>query len=192
MLSVTPAPQPHGLGGLATRVDPDERWLLAEMLREAERVVDRILRITEEQDDKSEQAIALAVATLGGGLALATFGVTRGQVGAVALAALALAAALNLAALRQLIDAYLGLASGVSLQLGPHPGWLAERSNDAQWTIESHVAAVLKAHERDIRTNLAALERVARRRRVGLKLVLWALGFDVVGACLILGGNLVP
>lgn len=53
-------------------MDADERWLLAEMLREAERVVDRTFRMAEETDDKTEQMMAMGIASLAGGLALAS------------------------------------------------------------------------------------------------------------------------
>jgi hypothetical protein len=167
---------------------PDEdRWLLAEMLREAERVADRILRMTEEQDDKSEQTIALGVAILGGGVGLAGLAAGRADLDGAALAALALAGSANLVALHRFLGAYVGARGASSLHLGPDPAWLAERARQPEWSARFHILAVLEGHASDIEVNRRAIANVVRRRRSGLQLLLFALGCYALCAFYIVG-----
>lgn len=170
----------------ARMVDEDERWLLAEMLREAERVVDRLFRMAEEQDDKTEQTIAFGVAALGGGLALMTFAAGQRILDVPGFVLLLGGGITNLLALQRFLGAYLGLPRASGLFVGPDPSWLADAA-DALPDAVAHLHLVLRLHATTAPENLAALRRVAAQRRTGLGILLLALVQYAFGAFYIVG-----
>lgn len=169
----------------------DERWLLAEMLREAERVVDRTFRMAEEQDDKTEQLIVLSIASLGGGLALATFAANLHGFDLVGLGLLAGGGVSNLGALHRLLGSYAGMPRVASLAVGPDLDWLVARGDEPAWTDISHLRAVLRSMAKASRMNLATLELVRQRRRTGTSLLVVSLGSFALAACYIVGRTVV-
>lgn len=165
---------------------PDQ-GLLAEMLREVERVVDHQVRWMKHQDDKTEQTLALATATLGGGLVLATFLHQTRASDIASLVLVASASSANLASLWRLLRAYLGVPK--LLRLGPHPGWIAEKSNDATWSKADHYLFLLAGFPRYYEQNAEMLARVARERLAGLRLLLVALlGYSSAAAYMLWKG----
>lgn len=166
----------------------DDDELLREMLREAERVLDRQFRMMEEHDDKTEQAIALGVATLGGGVALATF--ARAGTAPLAMGFVVFGAALNLLALLWLLEAYVGLSRKESLRMGPNLRWLAAKANDRTWSLEDHLLTLIKDVPAHWDANLAALRAVAGRRRSGLLMLLVSMSSYAMGTLYILGGGI--
>lgn len=161
------------------------------MVREAERVVDRVFRMAEEQDDKSEAAITLGVATLGGGLVLATFGATHRQADIMGLLVVAVAATANLSALHHFLDGYLGLRGPFFLRIGPSPDWIAQRVQDASWSPAQHVRSVLIAADADVRENVASMSHVVGRRRTGMRMLLASLvAYTIAGFYIVAGAIL--
>lgn len=173
-------------------MDADERWLLAEMLREAERVVDRTFRMAEETDDKTEQMMAMGIASLAGGLALASLAAGAERLDGTGLGLLILAGSVNLLAVHRFLEAYVGLPRSTSLSLAPHPDWLREKAEDADWTAGAHLFALLHQHAAGVRANLKAIEMVVRRRRDGARLLLGSIGLFAIAAFYILGRTVRP
>lgn len=146
------------------------------MLREQERVIDHQVRALEELDDKSEHMIRLSMAALAGGVGLASL-LLRGMTPSaeVSLLPLGLAAFLNLVALTAFVDAYVGLKDHRSAQVGPDAGWVAQRAQDEDWSLEAHLLTVVTDHEIFSSHNLTAMERAATRRRFGVHLLLGSM-----------------
>jgi hypothetical protein len=167
-------------------VDP-RAALLVEMVREAERVLDRVLRSMEEQDDKTEQGIALAIATLGGGLAIASLSEAARP---ILLAAIGVGAALNLAAVAGFLDAYVGISGGVPLCLALDPRWLVDTAADDTWSLERHLEALVGAYGEAIRANVRALALVAQRRKRALTWLMASVAVYAIGGFLILAGRM--
>lgn len=163
---------------------PDDTDVLRELLRQAERVLDHQARGMEEQDDKTEQPLALGVATLGGGLALATW-VT--QVGGSDLffgLLIAAGALVNLVSLPTLMGAYLVLP--LTLQVGPHPRWLAEQARDLETVLREVLLDLVETGPAYYEMNANALIRTSRERGRGLRLLLVAVCLYVLSAAYML------
>jgi hypothetical protein len=151
---------------------PDDDGLLREMLREAEGVLDQQLHALDELDDKTEQLLAVGVATAGAGIALFAFLAQRGGgVGLAAQAGWMASFASNLAALLAFLQAYVGFGARRLPKAGPSLSWLAEKANDAAWSLEAHVASVVAAYPEYFRNNDRVLVRQGRAQQIGLALL---------------------
>ena len=144
--------------------------VLAEMLREAERAVDQQLKVLEELDDKSEQLLAVALATLGSGLALVTFASGREALlldpsfrGLVGLAIVS-----NLCALLAVLRGYVGAGQGRERFAGPSPRWLKEKANLSDWTMERHQVTVIGGFADWFDHNAALMDAQRRTHRLGV------------------------
>lgn len=157
------------------------------MLREAERVVDRLFRMAEEQDDKTEQTITFGVAALGGGLALMTFAAGQGLLDLAGFVLLLAGGVTNLLALQRFLGAYLGLPRASGLFVAPDPNWLVVAANAESPSPGAHLREVLRLHAMTAPANLAALRRVAAQRRIGMWILLLALAQYAFGAFYIVG-----
>lgn len=155
----------------------DDETLLREMLREAERVLDQQLHALDEMDDKTEQLLAVGVATAGAGIALFAFLAQHGGngVGPAAQGGWAGAFALNLAALLAFLQAYVGFGARRLPKAGPSPSWIAEKLDDAAWSTRTHVASVVAAYPDYFRDNARVMVREGRAQRVGLALLTFAV-----------------
>lgn len=147
--------------------------LLAEMLREAERAVDRQLTVLAELDDKSEQLLAVTLATLGAGLALFGFAAdwlpTRVDPGFKAVVGLAVAA--NLSSLLAVLSGYVGAAGPAERFAGPSPAWLREKANLADWTLERHMVTAIGGVADSFRHNAALMDAHRKAHSLGLLLL---------------------
>lgn len=139
---------------------------LAEALRIAERILDHQARAIERLDEKSQNAITLGVAALGGGLALGSLVTTRDPAMDVIFEALfAGAGALNLAALLLLLDAYTGLRSQRFFRYGVSIAWMASYESFSVGKLHRSLLATL--HEITV-GNHHTMRLITRRRRQGL------------------------
>lgn len=152
---------------------------LAEMVREGERVLDIQGESYRSLDEKSQQAVGLALATLGGLFALATFvsdAATRGF-DAAAWFLISTAAGLNVLALWLFIDAYIGLGPIRGRRaIVPSLSWLEEKARSGTWTLKSHYLSLLQNFPRCYSLNQAVIERAIQRRRWGLLCLFGSLG----------------
>lgn len=153
--------------------------VLREMLRELERILDQQLRAVEEQDDRAEQAITLAVATLGGGLGLATLLSGALYRDGVSLAFLGVSAGVNLASLAWLLRAYMGVPK--ALQVGPRPTWLRDKANDAGWTVQDHLLSMVT----DVPDYCLANADILRRRASIILRGVWMLLLALAGYAIV-------
>lgn len=80
-----------------------------------------------------------------------------------------------------LVDAYVGFRRHSEGHVGPDPAWTARKAQDADWTLEEHLLALLTDHPTYSEHNLAAMERAADRRRQGVYLLLASI-FTYAGA----------
>lgn len=152
--------------------------LLAEMVREAERVLDTQADSFRQLDGKSQQSIAMGLASLGGLLALTTFAMEKlgASLNWSTWLLFSLAGTFNLAALYLFIDAYIGLKPAKGRQaVVPALDWLQEKSTRPDWTLESHYLSVLSEFPRCYALNQKVIEAKIRRRRQGLKFLFIAL-----------------
>lgn len=159
---------------LAVRLEEDAHHIgLREMLREQERVIDHQVHALEDHDQKSEHMIKVCIAALAGGVTLATI-LLRGphDVSLVTLAPFSGAAILNLASLVLFVDAYVGFRRQAEAHIGPDPAWIAQKADDAEWTLEEHLLSIIADHPRYSDHNLLAMERTTKRRRYGIYLLL--------------------
>lgn len=160
--------------------------LLPEMLRESERVVDQQMKVLEELDDKSEQLLALGLATLGGSLAVATLAVGEAGLASLARSLLVAAALTNLAALVCFLHPYVGLFRRSDAFAGPAPGWLRQKANDAEWSADRHLVALVGSYADWYEHNAALIAHHRASHRLGLLLLMVAV-LATVGAFIYLG-----
>jgi hypothetical protein len=165
----------------------DDLALLAEMVREAERVIDHQVRAKEAIDAKSQNALTVAIAALGGGLALGSLVLTRGApTDAFFLAAIAAGGGLNLGSVLVLLDAYMGLRLRRELAIGPSVAALSERALRDDWTWMDHGTTLLASLAEQYDQNGRAIEAAVARRREGLLLLVGSLAAYVVSMVYIL------
>lgn len=159
--------------------DPEEgeRERLAEMVREAERVLDHQVRAAERLDERSQQGVALATAALGGALALGSLvaGSAPRSADHLFLPLLAGGGVLNLFALFQLLQAHAGLREGGTLRVAPGLAWLDSKAGQRTWTLLLHLRSVIAGARAYEEYNRRALLETAARRRRGLAALLASL-----------------
>lgn len=160
--------------------------LLREMLREAERDIDHQIRAIEEEDDKTEQSLALAVAVLAGALALASLVAGQGRIDRPFLLATAGGAALNILALLRLLDAYAGLRQTRSVHVGPRLDWLAEKVRDSGWGFADHLSSLIADYANYHAHNAEVHRDLWRERRRALKTLVAAILAYAIAAFYIL------
>lgn len=162
--------------------------VLAEMLREAEKIVDHQVQAIEEMDDKAEQMIGIGIGTLGGGLALAAFLADRtGVTGIVApYSAVAIPLSLSVAAILFFLESYIGILNPRSAAVGPDLRWIREKSNDSGWGLKDHYLSVLAAYPNFYDANMKKMEHSVTWRRRGLFVLMIAVASYAVGAYYIL------
>lgn len=149
---------------------PERVEVLAELLRQAERVIEQQAQAREQLDSKTQEIMAIGLAALGGGVALATF-VAEKLVGAPVwpvMGALAAAGLLNLVALGLFIAAYIGFADQVELAIGPDLEWVRQKAEDPSWTREETLLNLIIATPQYAAFNRASGEEAARQRRWGI------------------------
>lgn len=163
---------PDGNGAVADAEDVEP---LAEILREAERVLDHQVQFLGELDDKVGQTLSLAVGLLMAASTLAAFLSDRAHpwrlyaLGLCAGGLWNLAAALHLARACGLVD------REVEARVGPDPGWLVERAHDPDWPPRRHDLQVLGAVHNSIEANDRMAAFVSEARAKGLRWLLAAL-----------------
>lgn len=172
--------------------DQDRATLLREMVREAERVVDHQARLWEGLDAKAEQLMRLALLTLAGAVALATFFL---QVQDIPLDEtflfLFLAGGLLVVlAVLFIVSSYVGIRSDRRFDVGPSPAWLVERSSHRNSTLEVHLGKVLETYEEDFATNRRRMDLVARSRRWGVLMLVWGTAVYAAGFIYVVGGTI--
>lgn len=154
---------------------PGRAPLLAEMLSEAERVLDHQVHALEELDDKVEQLLALSVAVLLGAFALAAFLAERAGAWRLYAAGLSGGGLWNVAAIVRFARAYGVVDREVETQAGPDTYWLVERARDPAWSADAHLPQVLGAVHNRIEANGEMAAFVSQERADGLRWLLAAL-----------------
>lgn len=142
--------------------EEDELRDLAEMVREGERVLDIQGESFQQQDDKSEQAMALGLASLGGLFALATLVGERllSAFDLLAWSGIAAAGPTNLLALGLFIDAYIGVGPMRGRRaVVPSLPWLFEKAISPDWTLAGHYRSLLSDFPRCFEANNRSIER---------------------------------
>lgn len=166
--------------------------LLAEMLRESERILDHQVKALEELDDKSEQMLGLGVALLGGGVAFGVLVTTSNAlaVNSTFIGLLASAGLLNVAALAFFVGSYIGFVRHTEVHVGPSLAWIRDKSNEASWSLMDHYLSVLfdipSYYDWNNRKSVAA----ARRRQVGVYVLLVAVALYGIAFLFILGNHI--
>lgn len=167
----------------------DSARALQEILRESERAVDGSLRALEEFDDKVEQMLTLAVAVLGGGLAIAGFTVSRPTSTSLsALVALSCGVTLSLGAGASFLSAYLRPADGGFASGTPHPRWLAERARSEDLDLAEHLVAVILTLSVAFETNVSMVVRGSKALRLGVRALLAAVAAFAGAVMFLVGG----
>ena len=159
-------------------------------MRQMERYVDHQIRAAEELDDKTEQLLTLAIAGIGGGIALSYFvppapTVLLGGLPPTAIL-LVLGFLTNLATVFVLLDAYVGLAPDRAPRIGPgaDPEWLAQVTLDPTWKLAHvHHATMKGLRERAIENSNEHRRIGALRRRA---LMILIVAFVLYGAASLL------
>ena len=146
--------------------------LLAEMLREAERVVDRQVESLRALDAKTEQVLGMGVALVGAEVAGAGYLQGAGDGWSVGDSFLIGAIALAFAGLAVLLDVYVGVRRSSVWLMGPDVAWLSREANDPRWRSVEHYVHVIAALERSHRANGRTLERQSFLRRTAVVLLL--------------------
>lgn len=159
--------------------------VLREMLRELERILDQQLRAVEEQDDRAEQAVTVAIATLGGGLGLASVVAGVVPTDPMFLLLLGVAASVNLGALHHFLRAYLGIPK--ALQIGPQPAWVRSKARDPAWTMGDHLQSLVENLPDYCHGNADILRQRAAELYRGTKVLLMAIGAYAIATVYILG-----
>lgn len=163
----------------------DDAPVLPEVLRQLERLIDRQGRALEEQDDRTEQALTLSVAILGGALALASLVRSSAALDGAFLALLGVSAVLNIAALAAFLRAYLALPKAVAV--GPDPHWMSGKANDVEWKLADLLLSVVTDYPDYYVANGAILRRAAREQLRGATLLVGSLGGYAMATFYILG-----
>lgn len=144
--------------------------LLNELVRQAERVIDRQIAAMRELDEKTGQMIRLAVAAAAGAIALGGLaGSPDTRLASLGFISAYLAGLLlNLTALAALLEAYVGLRVHTDLHIGPDLRWMAERSDRPGWSLRSHQSHLLEAYPTFGAYNARRMRRALAWRRRGL------------------------
>lgn len=146
---------------------PERARGLAELQRQAERVLDHEVTARERMDAKTQHLMGVGLATLAGGVALATFAAERlpGKVAGGFVAAVGFAALANLAAMGLLTASYVGFRGHAEVAVGPGLDGLAEKAQDPSWTREETYVNVLVAAQSFSRYNRSGAHEAATWRR---------------------------
>lgn len=166
--------------------------VLREMVREAERVVDHQARVWEGLDAKAEQLMRLALLTLAGAVALATFFLQQRDVvlDGIFLGLFLAAGLLVVMAILFIVSSYAGFRSDRRLGLGPSLGWLADRSARSGVTLDGHLRAVLAKYREDFEGNRASMDLALRSRQRGLFLLVGGIFGYAVAFVYVVGGSI--
>lgn len=145
--------------------------VLHEMLRECERTIDHQVRALEEHDDKTAHMLTLTVAALGGGVALVglAFGSFRADLDVFFVASAVLAGAINITSVLLLVGAYVGFRRHTEVHIGPSVAWIADKANDAEWSVLDHYLCVVKDYPSYYEWNTQRSQASAARRRRGVQ-----------------------
>lgn len=167
---------------------------LAELQRQAERVLDHEAQARERMDAKTQHVMGVGLATLAGSVALATFASENlaGRAGWGLVAAVGLAALANLAAMVLLAAAYVGFRAHAELAIGPGLDWLADKAQDPSWTCEETHLNVLAAVRSFSHYNRAGTREAARWRRRAIYLLGLAVVLDAGVGLYVLAKQVIP
>lgn len=154
------------------------------MLRHAERIVDYQVQNMGAINDKLENMIRLAAATLSGGVVIASFFVT--QPGGLAdgnfRSLLVAGGILNLASIIVFLDQYLGILAPMKTYVGPGLVWVAQKAGDSAWTLADHYSRTISQLATDADNNRKSMHRVVDGRRIGILFLLAGLFFYFMAA----------
>lgn len=152
--------------------------LLAEMVREAERVIDHQVSVLKELDRKSGLVTTVAQALLAGAVILITL-VTAQEVQGVDVPFIALLSSgglVNVVALVRSLDAFVGPRQHEAVKVGPDIRWVRRRSQEEGWGATNHRLSVisgLAAYQED---NLGFMGRKLEKVWGTLRLLSAAVG----------------
>ncbi|MFA5861553.1 MAG: hypothetical protein WDA16_07645 [Candidatus Thermoplasmatota archaeon] len=166
--------------------------LLREMLREAELVLAQQLHVLDEVDDKSEQLLTLSVAVAGAGLALFAFVADRSRTALPGAFLFAWAGAfiIDLLAAASFLGAYVGVGSGKTRDIGPHPRWLAQKANDSTWLEIDHLVSLLANYPSYVENNRRIMAASRRATVSGLVLLFMSVFAYAAAAFYVLRGGI--
>jgi hypothetical protein len=136
---------------------------------------------------KTESAIGLGTAALGGGYALVGLAVEKipAALGWPLLVLVVVAGTLNLLALLFFVRSTLAIRT--SLIVGPSPDWVREKSKDATWTKNDLWASLLSKFPEKSRANDEVMKRAVDRRIAGMRLLILAMAFHALTFVYVLG-----
>ncbi len=159
------------------------------MAASAERLLDHQIRAAEELDDKAEQMIRLAIATMAGAITVALFVGQEPAIDADPLAAIIFGVGLvaNLLAAFLFVHAYVGVGRPVELYPSVSAQWLLEKKQDDTWTVEDHLSSLVTSYAAYAESNVKKMERSAGRRTRGLFCLLAGIMVESVAIALIVG-----
>lgn len=151
---------------------PGQRDTLTELARQAERILDSQIKASEEQDDKTEQALSIALVILGGAGALINL-TTAGFSGDLSLWPMLVLQSGGIAeagwAFWYFASVYVGIGGWKSRYF---VGWdaneLARVAKDGRYSVEEVLAAHIEQAPDWISKNMATLEAATRRRQAGM------------------------
>lgn len=162
------------------------------MVADAERLIDNQVRAAEELDDKAEQMITLAVATLAGALTVALFIGQEPDItanwGFAGLYAVGLL--LNLIGIVLFIDSYIGIRHPMEMYPAPDIRWLEKKRDDPGWNLESHLSSLISSYAAYSESNVSKMKQSADRRRHGLYLLMGAVSVYAVSILFIVAGTI--
>lgn len=162
--------QPSGDGG-------DEAGLLAEMVREAERVIDHQVSVLKELERKSDRVTTTAQGLLAGAVILITFVTARVPTRADLpfLVLFSLAGLVNAVALLRSLDSFIGPRHHEAVSVGPSVDWIHRRSQERGWDAADHRLSVVRGLAEYERDNQDFMRRKADKVSTNLRLVSWAV-----------------
>jgi len=181
----------RGPRGVPEPPDEGDVPILAELAREAERIIDVQLRAFERAEDRSDRLMSVSLAVLGGGLSVGAF-VSAGDLPLtrdVALSLVVVGAAFNLASFLLFLRASPGLLEHHDARPGPAPSVLARRAANKTWGLADHYQVLIDAMAECHVENLANLAHALIARKRGLRLVLCAIGSYAFALFLIAGSS---
>lgn len=171
----------------------EEEEPIREIQSQLQRYADHQVSVRAEMDSKLGQLLSLSVVALGGGIALGRLilgnsGNPLASTEIWGLGGVVGGAILNLIASLIFLDLYVGLSSKRSPEVfpGPDPAWYIDRVHEDDWEPRQVRSSLTKAYRTTIDENEDEINRLARRRRVGV----WAalLGVVLYGATILLLG----